>query len=173
VPGKDKQKQIVKWFSVKDITSETKAVERQRVKRAKTKLHRTKYYIVTSHADNLGSFQQRIRFDPPGDGNCQFGAITDQLSRFAIHRSPQTLRSEITTDLRRNPVNRLGIHLSNFVDNNNFMRYLRQMQQDGNYGDHITLQRVSEIYNMQIIVYSSLGPQATQIISPSGRYRSI
>ncbi|KAJ8298715.1 hypothetical protein KUTeg_022775, partial [Tegillarca granosa] len=147
VPDKDKQKQIVKWFSVKDITSETKAAEGQRVNRRKTKLHRQKYYIVKSHADNLGGFKQQIRYDPPGDGNCQFSAIADQLS-----------------------VNRLGIHLSNFVDNNNFMRYLRQMQKDGNYGDHITLQRVSEMYNMQIIVYSTLGPQATRVISPTGRY---
>lgn len=40
------------------------------------------------------------------------------------------------------------------------------MQKNGTYGDHITLQRVCDIFYVQIIVYSSLGQMATQVITP-------
>lgn len=44
------------------------------------------------------------------------------------------------------------------------------MSQGGTYGDHITLQRASEIFNVQFLVVSSLGADASSIISPSSTY---
>ena len=40
------------------------------------------------------------------------------------------------------------------------------MNKDGTYGDLITLQATSNIFNVQITVHSSLGVEATTMISP-------
>ena len=40
-------------------------------------------------------------------------------------------------------------------------RYLASMVQDGEYGDQITLQAAAEIFSIEILVVSSLGPDAT------------
>lgn len=40
------------------------------------------------------------------------------------------------------------------------------MAQDGTYRDHLILQAATDLYNVQFIVISSLGPLATTIISP-------
>ena len=37
---------------------------------------------------------------------------------------------------------------------------------DGTYGDHQTLQATADLYNVEFIVISSLGPAATTVISP-------
>ena len=44
--------------------------------------------------------------------------------------------------------------------------YLAEMNKDGTYGDHITLQAASNIFSAQITVHSSLGVEATTMISP-------
>ena len=46
-------------------------------------------------------------------------------------------------------------------------RYLASMAQDGEYGDQITLQAAAEIFNIEILVVSSLGPDATAVIAPT------
>ncbi|KAL9959957.1 hypothetical protein ACROYT_G033336 [Oculina patagonica] len=46
-------------------------------------------------------------------------------------------------------------------------RYLTAMSQDGEYGDHLTLQAAADIFNIEIVVVSSLGPDATVVISPT------
>lgn len=40
------------------------------------------------------------------------------------------------------------------------------MARDGTYGDHITLQAAADVFNIQIVIYSTLGKMATQRISP-------
>ena len=44
--------------------------------------------------------------------------------------------------------------------------YLRKMDQDGTYGDQITLQAISIIYTIQICVLSTLGVGADVDIQP-------
>ena len=44
--------------------------------------------------------------------------------------------------------------------------YLREMQSDGTFGDEITLRAMSEIFNVEFEVISTLGPAARQIITP-------
>ena len=43
--------------------------------------------------------------------------------------------------------------------------YLREMQNDGTIGDEITLRAMSEIFNVEFEVISTLGPAARQIIT--------
>ena len=38
---------------------------------------------------------------------------------------------------------------------------------NGTYGDQITLQAAADLYNIEIVVVSTLGPDATAVISPS------
>lgn len=44
--------------------------------------------------------------------------------------------------------------------------YLAEMNKDGTFRDHITLQAASNIFNVEITVHSSLGVGATTMISP-------
>ena len=46
-------------------------------------------------------------------------------------------------------------------------RYLVSMAQDGQYGNQITLPAAAEIFNIEILVVSSLGPDATAVIAPT------
>ena len=40
------------------------------------------------------------------------------------------------------------------------------MSHNGAYGDHIALQAMANVYNVELVVISSLGPDAQTIISP-------
>ena len=46
-------------------------------------------------------------------------------------------------------------------------KYLESMACDRTYGDHLTLQAAANVFQIQIIVFSTLGPIATQVISPA------
>ena len=48
--------------------------------------------------------------------------------------------------------------------------YLLGLAQHGPYGDHPTLQRAAQIFNAQFLIVSTLGLDATNVISPSGCY---
>ena len=45
--------------------------------------------------------------------------------------------------------------------------YLHSMAMNGTYGDQITLKAAADLYNIEIVVVSTLGPDATAVISPS------
>ena len=47
---------------------------------------------------------------------------------------------------------------------------VQSMQHSGTYGDHLTLQRTSTIFNVQFMIVSTLGVDATAILSPHGHY---
>ena len=40
------------------------------------------------------------------------------------------------------------------------------MEHDGTYGDHLTLHSAADVFNLQIVIYSTLGTMAMQTISP-------
>ena len=40
------------------------------------------------------------------------------------------------------------------------------MARHGTYGDHLTLQAAADVFNIQIVIYSTLRTMATQTISP-------
>ena len=48
----------------------------------------------------LDQFQDRgfvIRYNPKGDGNCQFNAVSYLLNRIGLHTNPRLLRYEYLT----------------------------------------------------------------------------
>lgn len=60
--------------------------------------------------------------------------------------------------------------LSHYVDGNDWDAYLDSMSRCGTYGNHITLQRAAEIFNVQFLIVSTLGIDASSIISQSNTY---
>jgi len=170
------------WFSVKNLTSTTRSQEKKRKKFIKTfptsrlnsKRKRSQYYITLKRGEWIYTwFGFSIRLDPIPNGNCQFEAVADQLQTIGIYRSAATLRQDVVHDLQRNPHLPDGTPLHHFVGQNNLNAYLTSMEDSGTFGDHITLARLSQLFNVQFIVFSSLGQQATRFISPSGTFEDL
>ena len=107
-----------------------------------------------------------ISYDPPKDGNCQFSAVCHELVNIGVFRSAETLRKEIVSFLESHPNSPDGTPLELFAGTP-WSQYLRLMARNGTHGDHLTLQAAADIFNIQIVVYSTLGAMATQTISPT------
>ncbi|XP_048254270.1 uncharacterized protein LOC124148760 [Haliotis rufescens] len=101
----------------------------------------------------------RFRGRTPGDGNCFFHAVVDQLQRLDTrsvfdHRG---LRMAVVDSLRRYPYEG-GTHLSNFVDvqrHKTWNLYLEAMSTPGEYVDHLVVQRTSQFLKKDIAVFTS------------------
>ena len=106
-----------------------------------------------------------IRFNLPPDGNCQFSAIVYHLQSIGIYRSAKTLRHKVVPYLTNNPTFGGTNFIPDFLDMG-WDDYLCEMQSDGTFGDEITLRAMSEIFNVEFEVISTLGPAARQIITP-------
>ncbi|CAC5407834.1 unnamed protein product [Mytilus coruscus] len=95
-----------------------------------------------------------VAFNPPGDGNCQFAAISHQLQRLGISRSAETLRREVITYLGQ--TSRLGSADNRVLWSNMIIEsrsdYLLRMARDTEFGDQITLQAISDMFNVQIVI---------------------
>ena len=94
-----------------------------------------------------------------GDGNCQFRAIADQL-----YGSPDRyaeVRANIVEHLRSN-----SSRYSAFVPDS-YDAYIEIMGRDGNWGDHLTLQAASNVYGLEIRVYTSYDGNWERVIRPT------
>ena len=96
--------------------------------------------------------------------------MADQLASVGIFRSSTTLRQGIVSVLVANPVGLDGTPLLNFVTDQNWDDYINGMGESGTYGDHITLQRAAQIFQIQFLVVSTLGVDASSVVSPTGEY---
>ena len=108
-----------KWVPVDDITSITLQLEKQkqqvaRLSKRKKQEHRKKYLITKGKEDYAQAIEDQgfhIVYNPPGDGSCQFAALSHQIRKLGIHRSPKTIRKEIVEYLERNPYDSDGFPL--------------------------------------------------------------
>jgi len=134
---------------------------------------RSRYYIPMVHSAYLEQFEEGITvtYDPHPDGNCQFDAVAQQLCLHGIHRSAQTLRAEVASFLRSSSHGHLLSHFQRFVTGS-WREYVVSMGLDGTYGDHITLGVISRLFNVQFLVFSNIGPEATRLISWDGETRN-
>ena len=100
--------------------------------------------LLRRRLDGLGLRENEV----DGDGNCQFRAIADQL-----YGSPDRyaeVRAKIVEHLRSNvPL------YSGFVHDIQYDAYIENMGLDGNWGDHLTLIAASNVYDLEIRVYTS------------------
>jgi hypothetical protein len=115
--------------------------------------------------------------DVTGDGNCQFHAVSRQLSNNFKGNvgdiSHLNLRKKAVEWLRQNPEwnpwKEEGCALHNFVDEE-WGRYCDRMAKSGTWGDHITLIALVEILNVGIRIISSVvGDQFMTEIDPSSK----
>ena len=175
------KKTCVRWLSVDDVTSVTvteekkekdrakrKRTEVKRAKQAKAMNNKKKYLIPMTREDNEKQFLEqgyRIIYNPAADGNCQFEALAFFLKNIGIHRSNCSLRDEIVRYLEENPDNEEGMPLEMYAAMP-WTQYLAGMAQNSSFGDQITLQAVANLFQIELIIVSSLGPEAQVTISP-------
>ena len=107
-----------------------------------------------------------MTFDPLGGGNCQFGTIAHQLDRLGIHRSASKVREEIVKNLEENQNDQRGMPLEMFLGIS-FSQFLQEMVTGGTYGNELTLFTVSNIYNVEITLVSSLEHEGQLEINPT------
>ncbi|CAH3136240.1 unnamed protein product, partial [Pocillopora meandrina] len=165
-----------KWVSVDDITSLTLEREKQKQKCAKLSKkkkidHYKKYYIPMGRNDYAKAIEDqgfKLVYNPPGDGNCQFAALSHQAKRLGILRFPETMRKEIVEYLKSNPYDSDGFLLLEHLADDEFAcwdDYITLMARDGTYGDQITLYAAANLYNIDIQIVSSLGNQGEHYVS--------
>ena len=140
-----------KWFSVEDITN-MKTMQKKN-KQRKLKMNEwKKMTIPITIQGRLEQLQDRhfvVRYDPIGDGNSHFSAVSHLLNRIRLHTSPIILRQNVIVYLRHNPRTNARQTLELFVGRP-WKVSLREMEQDRTYGDQITLQTISNTYVFQI-----------------------
>jgi len=95
----------------------------------------------------------------PGDGNCQFASISDQL--FDTPNYHKNVREMIVDWLYKNPNYCLGrgTYLKDFLQTDRFPTwedYCKYLSKEGSWGDHITLLAASEVFQCKIIILSSI-----------------
>ena len=104
----------------------------------------------------------------PGDGNCLFHAIADQLRIHNIRDiSHQDLRRQVVNHLQQNPHTPDGTHLSSFVEDLTWDEYIQHMSTDTYWGDNLVLMTVAELYQADIFIVSSLPGNSLRQVSPS------
>ena len=80
------------------------------------------------------------------DGNCMFAAVVDQLEINGVFSfSSKSLRQACVEHLRSNPESEDGTHYEMFMDNESWTQYLDRMSLEGQWGDHLMLQAVSQV----------------------------
>ena len=82
------------WVSIEDIAS-TKHTNKTNSCR---KSHRSKYLIPLTGEDRLEAFEDQgyiIAYNPSGDGDCQFSALSYFLQTIGVYRSANIIHREI------------------------------------------------------------------------------
>ena len=125
--------------------------------------HRRKYFIPMENdrqlfSSRISNQELAVGFDAPKDGNCQFSALCHQLTQIGIFRSPKTLRQEQVEYLRTHPDGADGFDELELFVGLPLDEYIKSMACNGTYGDHLTLQAAANVFQVQINVFSTLGP---------------
>ncbi|CAK9023377.1 unnamed protein product [Durusdinium trenchii] len=96
---------------------------------------------------------QNLRERPvEGDGNCQFRALSDQLYGSQEHHT--AIRQQVLLQLRGEKERYRPFVPGRFED------YVRSMETDGTWGDHVTLQAAADALGLRIHVISDYMKEA-------------
>ena len=153
------------WFNVKDMVASTLNVQKQRETEYMQLSNTITYNEQLLQMQDANSIN--IIFDPAGDGNCLFRAISHQI--YGSDSMHSQVRKLIVSHLLTHPYLGGNQHVrwhDSLVDESS-LEYLTRMSRDGIYGDHLILQAASEVYRRQIIIVSSLA-QGNTIIQADG-----
>jgi len=96
------------------------------------------------------------RKEVPGDGNCQMHSLSDQLT--GTFNYAKFIRREIVSWIRAHGDLKLanGALLKEFIHDKTFEQYCNDMARDGTWGDHLTLIAATELFNIKVIIISSV-----------------
>jgi hypothetical protein len=117
--------------------------------------------ITTSEAERrlkerMDQYQLESKRFIPGDGNCQFTSLSDQLTNEIAH-APFIRRTVVSwLVLNTNTILENGAKINEFSYDKPWEAYLQEMRKNGIWGDHLTLIAASEIFNKSIVVISSI-----------------
>lgn len=93
----------------------------------------------------------------PGDGNCQFSAVSDQL--YGTPKHSKQVRKMCIAQLAENPR-----EYSPFVSGfHTYSEYLKRMSKQGEWGDNITLQAISDLFGLRIRLITSYAGGVVQV----------
>ena len=115
--------------------------------------------IPITHDECLQSMRDQgyeVLYDPAGDGNCQFSSVAFALRDLHIFRSAETLRNEVVSYLNSHDYSSDRIPLELFAGIP-WSQYITEMARSGTFGDEITLRTISNMFNAEIVVVSTLG----------------
>jgi len=106
--------------------------------------------------ERMDHYQLEPRKFIPGDGNCQFSSLSDQLTNDISHAA--FIRRSVVNWLTINSDTVLenGAKISEFSYDIPWRAYLQEMSKHGTWGDHLTLIAASEIFNKSVIIISSI-----------------
>ncbi|CAG2216431.1 unnamed protein product [Mytilus edulis] len=102
--------------------------------------------------------------DIPKDGNCLFHSIAIGVGELDhVQYEHENIRTAVVAYLRANPTLPNGESLADFVPNRNWEDYLDGLSED-EWGDHISIVAISNIYNVQINIVSSQDTRLQEIL---------
>ncbi|CAA7403349.1 unnamed protein product [Spirodela intermedia] len=118
---------------------------------------------ISDHQRLLERLQlyELVELKVPGDGNCQFRAISDQFYRTPEHH--KFVRLQIINQLRSHPEFYEGYVPMNYGE------YLKKLSRTGEWGDHVTLQAAADTYGVKIFVITSFKDTCYIEILPSAQ----
>lgn len=158
----------LKWFSVRDVMAMSLKVQKDRL------LHQAKSKYLIPHTRESRSafisdeYNLEIAFNPAGDGDCQFNAVSHQLAQMNIAiYSAESLRQMVVDHLQGHQSLGGSTSWESFLVEESTEEYLERMLESGTYGDHITLQAISVLFGVQIVVVSSISG-GTSLVRPDG-----
>eukprot|EP01130_Rhizamoeba_saxonica_P000304 TRINITY_DN10282_c0_g1_i1.p1 TRINITY_DN10282_c0_g1~~TRINITY_DN10282_c0_g1_i1.p1 ORF type:complete len:168 (+),score=16.23 TRINITY_DN10282_c0_g1_i1:18-521(+) len=150
-------------------------------------MQRYRYSKKSTNQDILDTrldlYSLQIKTQIPGDGNCQFASIADQI--YNTHHKHNKVRKQVIKWLKRNEHFQLenGTYLSEYLVKtkhcHTWKQYLKHMKKKGIWGDHLTLIAAAELYRVRIIIISSVDCDVvdvdpiTEIVPRSGTWNDV
>ena len=173
------------WVEVTDVISLTHKKESQRKKlnnvddflnaaEREKRLERL-FAELTWEERTTNEFERveyLVQLNPAKDGNCQFSALADQLSRHGITNIiAYDVRQQVVNymaEYRESPFNDRPDFETTFYQDRyeTFNLYIDMMGRNSTYGDHLTLQAGSELFYVRILIVSVHGSNYDRVIVP-------
>lgn len=181
---KDDGHTVEQWVPITNIVADTLSAQRKREHLSKQKkiVAKSNNHVPNKNLKNImkmthkgqvqnlrNEFGLDILFDPIGDGNCLFEALAFQLEFLNYDITGLQLRGAAVRYLSAHEFlghqTEISWHASLHLETPS--QYLDRMSCLGVYGDQIVLQSIAEMYNLQILIISTING-GTNIITPSG-----
>ena len=117
-------------------------------------------------AKNLETFGLQVT-PITGDGNCQFRALSDQLT--GRQEDHYVIRELIATELKKNSARYIELYTTTYkkLSENDYYQYSDEMNRDRVWGDVVTLHAAANVFNRKIyLVTEWKGGSKVQRILP-------